>query len=99
MSKLQRLVVLTTCSDGCSYSFDQVTPVLYESSESLYCHLEEKFLDCKNNEQYEFLLAGYTWDCSELGEGREFSIEVLTIDEWFIKVEAPSSVNPLAGTH
>ena len=87
-----RLVIRVNITDRYTYFVDTFVPVVYESAEAFLVDFESF---CKKNQNsfslkgHEF--AGQMWDVSNFFEdGKYFDPTVMTVDEWFAKVDPVS---------
>ena len=91
-----RLVIQFYVTDGYTYGFDCVVPVVYESAEAFAVEFE--VLCHKHHAQEEtndFEFAGQSWDAdnhfghwNEKTNSRPYEApDIFTVDEWFAEVE------------
>lgn len=89
-----RLIIRYTVGDGCSWSSENVVPVVYESAEAFMVDFEEQCLDRKST----FTLGGQEFqacDFFEIDGSTGYTSdkatfcppEILTLDEFFSVVE------------
>lgn len=80
-----RLVIEYVVSDGCTYGFDQVVPVEYESAEAFAVEFEEACKAAKAHKyEWQFEFAGRQWNYDNFFEKDVYyAPEVMTVDEWF----------------
>jgi len=79
-----RLVMKFSVSDGCTYGYEAVLPIEYESPEAAIVEFEELAVKAREAGEPTFIFAGHeeeTWCHFE--EGVYYSPSFLTIDEWF----------------
>jgi hypothetical protein len=82
-----RLVIVYTESDGCTYSCENVVPIVYVSGEDFLVDFEKAAL--ANQKIFDaFTFAGQEWWAGVFFEsGVYYAPSVYTVDEWFSEVE------------
>lgn len=94
-----RLVLRYHVTDDCTYNFDVVLPVEYESAEALLVDFEAKLKDAKyaDWQKSDFTIAGHHFELwnfqnkhwkrprkHQKTDSPEFNLpEIYTLDEWF----------------
>lgn len=91
-----RLVMLYTVGDGCTWHADVVQPITIESAEFAIVDFEKKCFEAQAAKHLRALNGGnFTWCEHEFDadqfffEGKYYSPEFLTIDEWFERNNQP----------
>jgi hypothetical protein len=97
---MERLVVINWVGDGCTWSAENVVPVIYESDVAFAVDLEAKVKEIQaaysatHSVDVRFMLGGVEFDASHFFEdeygvssilGTYYMPEILTIDAWFAK--------------
>ncbi len=94
-----RLVLLYTIGDGCTFSCDEVIPLVYKSAEDAFVDFEDEFYAAYDAKVGQFVFCGRTFNTEDFlpafmydGRGgllppkRGFNPpEILTVDEWFAR--------------
>ena len=82
-----RLIVEYCITDGCTYSFYQIVPVVYDSTEAFLVDFEEQCLE-KRLTYIDVELGGQTFDANHFFENDIFiEPNIYTVDEWFKDLE------------
>jgi hypothetical protein len=85
-----RLIVEYHVGDGCTFECDTTVPVVYESAEAFLVHFEEI---CHarihmNWREHHFTLGGQEFNADFFFfEGKFQAPDIMTVDEFFAKVE------------
>lgn len=85
-----RLVVEYGAGDGYTYWCTDTVPVVYESPEAFAVEFEQvmKAEYAKVNCWQDTTFAGHCWNPSDFfQDGKYVAPEIMTVDEWFSKVE------------
>ncbi len=89
---MEQLVIYFNLSNGCSYSFEQSIPVLYESAEKLLVDLDNALITFKNTHWKKrgvYIKVGnltFNIDVFQQYDGDDVHYElpeILTLQEWF----------------
>lgn len=82
---MERFILSYEISDGCTYSFTETVPILYESAEQLIIDFEEL---CTKKNAKAFRICGHEFEPYVMFEnGKYYGPRIYTVDEWFAQVE------------
>lgn len=85
-NKLEKIILEYLENDGCTYSFRQTFPILYESTEKFLLDFEELCLTSFKNHINEFIIGGCTFRTNDfiLDYNAQVNLpSIMSIDEWF----------------